>query len=84
MTDISELVGGSAHAAPRPNVARGRIVRAPATTTDPLTVTLANYSSLYEYEVPAGNWFGGDTPPTLGQVVLVMFDDDGDTWVLAA
>lgn len=84
MTDISELVGGSAHAAPRPGNCRGRVVKAPATTADPLTVTLENYSSLYEYEVPALHWQPhGDTLPTVGAVCLVSFDDDGDAWVPA-
>lgn len=83
MTDISELVGGSAHVSPRPTNARGRIKRAPVLVTDPMTVTLENYSSLYEYEVPATNWLSGTDLPTQGQVCLVTFDDDGDAWVLA-
>jgi hypothetical protein len=84
VTDLSELIGGSAHPAPRPTVARGRVAKAPATTADPLTVTLENYSGLYEYEVPATNWLSGATPPSTGDVVLVMFDDDGDAWVMAS
>lgn len=83
MTDISILAGGPAHAASRPSIARGRVVKAPAATGDPMTVTLENYSSQLEYEVPATNWLSGTVLPTNGAVCLVMYDDDGDTWVLA-
>jgi hypothetical protein len=83
MTDISVLSGGPAHAGPRPSIARGRVVKAPATLGDSMTVTLENYSSQLEYEVPATNWLSGAVLPTNGAVCLVMFDDDGDTWVLA-
>lgn len=65
----------------RPVAARGRIAKAPAAAGDGMTVVLVNYSSMWEFEVPASNWtLVGDLPVTGGRC-LVVFDDDGDAWV---
>jgi hypothetical protein len=51
---------------PRPPVARGRVVDAPATAGDPMTVVLVNYSPAWKFDVPASNWMpaaGDNSPP---------------------
>lgn len=70
----------------RPTAVRGRIGKAPADTDSGLTATSINYSSIHEYEVPAGQWTprfagGSDVLPSSGDLCLIVFDDDGDAWV---
>jgi hypothetical protein len=56
-----------------------------AASSSTMRVVLENYSSDYEFEIPFGQWAliradGGS--PQAGDTVLVVFDDDGDAWVL--
>lgn len=80
-----EDMAGPPDRRPRPTVARGRVVGAPTIASDPMTVTLVNYSPAWKYEVPASNWMpaAGDNLPSVGDVCVVLFDDDGDAWVPA-
>jgi hypothetical protein len=84
MSPLEDMVGPPARK-PRPPVARGRVVDAPATAGDPMTVVLVNYSPAWKFDVPASNWMpaAGDNLPAAGDVCVVLFDDDGDAWVPA-
>jgi hypothetical protein len=69
---------------PGPVAKRGKVRKAPDDADSPLTVTLVNFSQKYSYEVPAGQWMPrGDDLPIDGDTCLVVFDDNGDTWVSA-
>jgi hypothetical protein len=66
-----------------PVAAVAKVLTAPADASSPMTVTLVNFSANYEFEVPASNWPSRDTDlPVEGQKCLVVFDDDGDAWVV--
>lgn len=80
---IGPLVNATRPApAERPSVARGRVVKAPASASDSMSVVLINYSNALEYEVVAGNWEPrGASLPKIGDACPVLFDDDGDAWV---
>lgn len=81
MTDLSHLTGGPAHAS-RQVVLRARITKAPASETDSLHAIAINYTDVYDYEVPAGNWTPrGDALPAVGAECVLVVDDDGDAWV---
>jgi hypothetical protein len=81
MTDLSHLTGGPAHAS-RQVVLRARITKAPASETDSLHAIAINYTDVYDYEVPAGNWTPrGNALPAVGAECALVIDDDGDAWV---
>lgn len=67
----------------RPPVARAKVIRAPAGTTDTLDVALQNFSMTSEYTVEPERWtLPGAGVPALGDTCVVVFDDDGDIWVV--
>jgi hypothetical protein len=80
MSPLEHMAGPPA-GSPRPPVARGRVIKPPASPTDAMTVTLVNYSSAWEFEIPASNWTTTTALPAQGDVCVVLFDDDGDAWV---
>jgi hypothetical protein len=65
--------------APRPIAMRCRVVDAPATSGDSMTVRAVN--SGHDYDVPAGQWTVSTALPVAGAFCLVLIDDDGDAWV---
>jgi hypothetical protein len=82
VTDLSTLTGGPSRQS-RPAAARARVVRAPGAFDESLAVILLAYSTVYEYEVPGGNWFTrGATLPVIGDGCVVVFDDYGDAYAL--
>jgi microcystin-dependent protein len=51
--------------------------------SDPLAVYLMNYSRQYEYDIVAANWVIPGMPlPQVKDTCVVVFDDDGDIWVV--
>jgi hypothetical protein len=80
---LDDLTGGPQRRT-RPSTCRGRVVVAPADNDDAMHVVLVNYSAAYSYEIPAAQWtsVSGDLPG-VGDVCLVVFDDEGDAWVPA-
>jgi hypothetical protein len=68
--------------APAAVARRGKVRKAPADADSPLTVTLVNFSQKYSYTVPAGQWIPRGTDlPIVGDLCLVIFDDNDDAWV---
>jgi hypothetical protein len=62
-------------------------VHAPIDEDDGLSVSVINYSMTNHFEIPAGQWMprfsGGSIElPVEGAIALVLFDDDGDAWVV--
>lgn len=86
MPDLSQLVNrprirSGASAA---NVVRGRIVKTPASTSEPLEVTVTNFTAEVSYEIPAGNWTPrGSALPQKGTDCVLAIDDVGDAHIIS-
>lgn len=75
---IADLTGGPTRTARAPAV-RGKVLRTPVDVSSPLVVAVVNYSQTYEYEVASGRYSGVFEQ---GDDCLLVFDDDGDAWVI--
>lgn len=74
--------------------ARGRVIRAPASTADAMAVVLENYSTDFDVEIPGSRWtprtvevtYEGQALcrivlPLVDDVCVVVFDDAMDAWI---
>lgn len=81
MGDLSQMTGGPVRTGAMPPNVRGKIARAPAGQSEPMTIVLENYSRDWDFEIPADHWSSNGVLPVAGDSVLVSFDDEGDAWV---
>jgi hypothetical protein len=77
---LEELVGGRPvevdHA--EPTAARARVLKLPPTPEGVMTVALDDFTAALEYEIPAVQRVG--MPTAVGERLLVLTDDQGDSW----